>query len=273
MIYSKSCDKPEKMLTERLLSVKSSGYLWLQDESILAQSAEERVGVVEKFRRAIEEEYGSPKIWKEYGVWVQHCYEWAHDAAAEAHADGMPDPERLVGRELFSWDGTKAVWDEAVDNTKHDMSSSHLVFNKYLRFRFPSLDEKLPSDQATEVIATFDLFLQTPHAEWDATFQTFSSFVSANFSNEDYEEVMSTALQRSRRAKAIWAAREDYERAIAQAIDRNDKPLEEQAWVAYIAGERAEAEQDQTSKWTRQEKGTRFGKRCYNDGSRCLCTC
>ena len=217
--------------------------LWLQDESILAQSAEERVGVVEKFRRAIEEEYGSPKIWKEYGVWVQHCYEWAHDAAAEAHADGMPDPERLVGRELFSWDGTKAVWDEAVDNTKHDMSSSHLVFNKYLRFRFPSLDEKLPSDQATEVIATFDLFLQTPHAEWDATFQTFSSFVSANFSNEDYEEVMSTTLQRSRRAKAIWAAREDYERAIAQAIDRNDKPLEEQAWVAYIAGERAEAEE------------------------------
>ena len=41
--------------------------LWLQDESILAQSAEERFGVVEKFRRATEEEYGSPKIWKEYG--------------------------------------------------------------------------------------------------------------------------------------------------------------------------------------------------------------
>ena len=68
----------------------------------------------------------------------------------------------------------------------------------------------------------------------------FQASSPPTFPTENYEEVMSTALQRSRRAKTIWAIREEYERAITQAIQQNDRALEEQAWVAYISWERAE---------------------------------
>ena len=224
---------------------------WLQDESILAQSAEDRVGVVEKCRKAVEEEYGSVQLWSTYGDWVLHCYRWAQDPTAVS-ADGVPDEERLVGRELFPWENVVETWEEAVQNTSFDIAHSHLVWDKALSARFPGFEEKMNEEAAGRILDLFQRRLQTPHAEWDATFQTFSSFVSANFSNEAYEQIMGATNQAAAPVKAVWTMREPFESALAEARNSGDKYSEYQAFVAYIQWE---IEQDERSK--HQKKGRR----------------
>lgn len=215
---------------------------WLQDESILAQSADERVGVVEKCRRAIEEEHASSQLWSTYGDWVLHCYNWANDSQPTA-AQALPDEERLIGKELFPWDNVLQTWDQAFNQTKLDISQSQIVWDKYLRLRFPSFEDKLPDESAAKVLEFFQQRLQSPHAQWENTFQTFSSFVSANFSNEAYEEIMATTNQASSMAKTIWSAREPFESAIIESVKLGDKYAEYQAYVSYIQWEKAQLEQ------------------------------
>ena len=225
---------------------------WLQDESILAQTAEERVGVVEKCRRAVEEEYGSTQLWSTYGEWAAHCYHWAHDPSAES-ADGIPDEQRLIGRELFAWDNVIQVWDEAVEQTKFDIAQSHTVWNKYLSAHFPKFEEKMSQKSAGQVLDLFQRRLQTPHAEWDTTFQSFSSFVSANFSSdEDYEQIMASTNRGAAPVKAIWTAREQFETSLVEAMQLGDKYAEYQAFASYIQSERQELEQSK-----RPRKGKR----------------
>jgi squamous cell carcinoma antigen recognized by T-cells 3 len=215
---------------------------WLQDGSILAQSAEDRVDVVEKCRRAVEEEYGSAQLWVTYGDWVHHCYKWAQDSNAVT-STGLPDEERLVGRELFPWANVNQVWDQAIEQTRFNMSQSHLVWNKFMSVRFPQFEEKLSQESAAQVLDLFQQRLQTPHAEWDSTFQAFSSFVSANFSNEVYEEIMATTNQAAGPVKAIWVTREQFESGIADAAETGDRYAEYQAFGSYLQWEKEQHEQ------------------------------
>ena len=224
---------------------------WLQDESILAQSAEDRVGVVEKCRRALEEEYGSTQLWSTYGDWVMHCYHWAHELSALS-ADGVPNEERLVGRELFPLDNVMQVWEEAVDHTQHDIAQSHIVWNKALSAQFPRFEEKIPDEAAGRVLELFQRRLSTPHAEWDSTFQSFSSFVSANFSNEAYEQIMATTNQAAAPVKSMWTIREPFENAISKARESGDRYAEYEGFTTYIQWEKEE-----TQRTKRQKKGKR----------------
>ncbi|RMD44863.1 hypothetical protein DV735_g314, partial [Chaetothyriales sp. CBS 134920] len=215
---------------------------WLQDESLLAQSAEERVDVMEKCKRAVGEEYGSPRLWSTYGDWVQHCYDWAHQGSADDSTAelAVQDPERLVGRDLFTWESVIEVWEQGGEQTSHDMAQSHLVWDKFIRARFPQLDQKMSADQAKQAMGYFRARLQTPHAAWEATFQTFSGFVSANYPNQEYEEIMHATTQAAAAAKSLWASREALESSLASAIATGDEYAQYQAFMAYLQWEKDE---------------------------------
>ncbi len=224
---------------------------WLQDESILAQSAEDRVGVVEKCRRAVQEEHGSTQLWSTYGDWMMHCYRWAQDPNA-VFADGPPDEERLVGRELFPFENVLRVWEEAVEQTQYDIAQSHIVWKEALLAQSPDFEEKMADKAARRVLELFQRRLSMPHAEWDSTFQYFSSFVSANFTNEAYEQIMAGTNQAAAPIKSIWATREPFETAISEARESGDKYTEYQAFVAYIQWEKEDCERSR-----RQKRGKR----------------
>ncbi|RMZ88849.1 hypothetical protein DV736_g3920, partial [Chaetothyriales sp. CBS 134916] len=213
---------------------------WVQDESLLAQSAEERVEVIEKCKRAIDEEYGSPRLWSTYGDWLRHCYDWAHQGSSNSSTEMSQDAERLLGRELFTWESVVEVWEQGADQTSHDMAQSHLVWDKFIRARFPKLDQKMFADQAKQAMAHFLARLQTPHARWEPTFQTFSSFVSANYTNEDYEQIMGATTQAAAAAKSLWSSREGFESTLASAISMGDEYAQYQAFMAYVEWEKDE---------------------------------
>ncbi|KAI1625609.1 nucleolin [Exophiala viscosa] len=226
---------------DKLYAVGEDQWLdWLQDESILAQTADERVDVVNKCRRAVTEEFGSTRLWVTFGEWVSHCYRWALETPSDAEGDAGVI-ERSVGREVFEWNLVLDTWTEAVESTKHDMAHSHEVWDKYMTFRFGDTSQKLSSTDST---AAFDLFqarLRVPHAEWQQTFQTFSSFVSANIPDQ-YESIMASSLKDSVGAKEIWNDRDAYESTLQEAQRRGDQTLEYSTFDQYIVFERSEEE-------------------------------
>lgn len=225
---------------------------WLQDESILAQSAEERVNVVDKCRRAVEEEHGSARLWITYGDWVLHCYRWALDSPTDVEGENG-EAERLVGREVFDWKLVLDIWDKAIHSTKHDMALSHEVWDKYMTVRFGDVGQKLSPADTASVLDLFQARLRVPHVMWEQTFQSFSSFISANLPAE-YESMMSTTLRESSTAKEISAERDTYESALRQAQANADQALEYSTFDQYIVFERTE--QEKTAK-KRNTKGKR----------------
>lgn len=224
---------------------------WLQDESILAQTAEERVNVVDKCRRAVTEEFGSTRLWITYGDWVLHCYKWALDPPNDQEGDAA-DAERMVGREVFEWPLVLDTWEEGIQFTKHDISRSHEVWDKYMTVRFGDIGQKLSSTEAGTVLDLFQARLRVPHVEWQQTFQAFSAFVSANMPSDQYEFLMSTTLSDSTTAKKIWTDRDAFETALQEAQTAGDQGAEYQAFSTYIEWERAEEE-----KFQHQRKGRR----------------
>ena len=222
---------------DRLFAVGEDLWLeWLQDESILARTAEERVAVIELCKRAVEEEHGSPRLWQTYGDWVLHCYTWAHESSSSANQE----EERLIGREVFQSSDVVNTWEEAVKATGHDMALSHLVWDKFLRTRHSDFEEKVSEDRAAQILDLFQARLVAPHARWEATFQAFSSFVSANFASQQYEQIMTQTVGNAAAVKAIWSAREQFEASIATAVEAGDKISEYQGYSEYIAWEKSE---------------------------------
>ncbi|KAK5456845.1 Splicing factor [Exophiala xenobiotica] len=241
---------------DKLFAVGEEQWLdWLQDESILAQTAEERVNIVDKCRRAVEEECGSARLWITYGDWVLHCYKWALEPATDLEGENG-EAERLVGREVFDWKLVLDTWEEAVQSTKHDLAQSHEVWDKYMTVRFGDVGQNLSSADAAAALELFQARLHVPHAMWEETFQAFSTFISANFPTK-YENIMSTTLKDSASAKALLVERDVYESALRQAQASGDQTSEYSTFDQYILFERNEEE---LAKKRRNAKGKRNTK-------------
>lgn len=222
---------------DKLFAVGQEQWLdWLQDESILARTTEERVAVIELCRRAVDEEYGSPTLWTTYGDWMTHCYNWAK----EATANPAQEEDKMVAREVFRLEDVLNTWEEGVRQTKHDIAQSHLVWNKSIKARFPNLEEKLQEEVAGQVLDLFQARLMNPHVEWHSTFSLFSSFVSANYTPQDYERIMADTNGAAAAAKAVLQARETFEASVARAAEQGDKYAEYHSFVEYISWEKDE---------------------------------
>jgi squamous cell carcinoma antigen recognized by T-cells 3 len=222
---------------DKLFAVGEDQWLdWLQDESLIAQSIDERVGIIELCKRAVDEEYASSKLWATYGEWMLHCYTWAHE-----HTADRSEEDQALAQEVFRSDDVLATWETAIQQTKYDMATGHLVWNKYIHTRFPNATQKLSADKADQLLDIYQSRLMLPHAQWDATFQNFSAFVTANFPPEQYEHIMAETSANAAAAKAVWSAREQLEGALARAVESGDRYAEYQNFLEYITWEKAEA--------------------------------
>ncbi|KAI1934741.1 Splicing factor [Ophidiomyces ophidiicola] len=214
---------------------------WIQDESVLARSVDERIAVLELCQRSVEEEYASTRLWVIYGDWMLYLYEAAADAAAAAAATPTPaaprphwsDDDKLVGREVFSWQSVMDVWRKAADATKWRLNDSHAVWNRYAELALRELARAPAPDKAAHLRALFEARLQLPHMAWDQTFQLFSTFVSSYY-NASYEDIMVAANAKAADLKALCDAREPHEHALQRAYESGDTAAEWAAFAQYI---------------------------------------
>lgn len=199
---------------------------WIQDESMLATNVDERISVMDLCQRSVEEEYGSTKLWSIYGEWVLYLYNSANGVSGHTQ---WSEEDKMIGREVFNFQLVLGVWQRGAEATRWRINDSHLVWDRFLELLLQDLSVNPSAEKLAHVRGFFDLRLQTPHATWDQTFQTFSSFVS-NYYNSNYEEIMSDTVARSSEAKNKFRVREDFEIRLRNAAEAGDVAQE---WVIY----------------------------------------
>ena len=206
---------------------------WIQDESMLATNVDERISVMDLCQRSVEEEYGSTKLWSIYGEWVLYLYNSANGVSGHTQ---WSEEDKLIGREVFNFQLVLGVWQRGAEATRWRINDSNLVWDRFLELLLQDLSVNPSAEKLAHVRGFFDLRLQTPHATWDQTFQTFSSFVS-NYYNSNYEEIMSDTVARSSEAKNKYRVREDFEIRLRTAVESGDMAQEWAIFFEYISWE------------------------------------
>jgi hypothetical protein len=207
---------------------------WIQDESMLAQTVDERIAVMELCQRAVEEEFGSTKLWKVFGEWMSYLYS---AAMGDPGASQWSEEDQMIGREVFNWNYLYNVYLRGAEATRWRINDSQQLWKPFLDLALQGLSRaEHPDQRAAQVRSLFDSRLQTPHADWDETFQMFSGFVST-FYKSKYEEIMAETVALASDAKAQYSAREDFEFKLQRVAGTNDRTLEWSIYTEYIEWE------------------------------------
>src|SRR5271170_5647068 len=212
--------------------------LWvdcLKDESMLARTNDEKIGVIEQFVNAIEQEYASIELWKLYGEWVLHCFNSANNSESTTH---VSEEERIEAQIVFTWDRVLDVWQQAADSTKWRLNDSHIVWDQYIDIMIQDARRTNTQEAANNVRNLFEMRLQCPHAHWEGTRQKYLNFISNSPFRNDWEQIMVEINKSAAGARGKWAAREGFEVALQTAQESGDSEAEYQAYVQYIHWEK-----------------------------------
>ena len=213
---------------------------WIQDQILLARSFEDRITVMELCEKAVEGEPNSTKLWEVYGQYMLQLYQSANsDDARVAEIGTLPkedvwtEEDKIMAREVISWQQVIAVWDRGSQETAHRLNDSHVMWDTYNLLLLQDLASSPSQEGFAQAQYHFTNRLQTPHMTWDKTLESYSSFVTT-YDNSNYENTMVTAKRLGANAKSKADAREIMEIKILRATQSNDKELELQVYNEYL---------------------------------------
>ncbi|RFU36089.1 hypothetical protein B7463_g182, partial [Scytalidium lignicola] len=209
--------------------VGEDGWLALVDEaSRTASDLEQRVGVVELYKRAIAAEPWSNKLWLAYCEWVWSLYTDCQTADA-----GWPEEEQKLGQELFSLEMALDVWQQGAQATSFRLNDSHELWNRWMSIELERLTNSPTRDGIEQVRNLFLARLQVPHATWDETSQMFSTFIT-KYDEPSWESTMVQVTQLAKEAKDQYKEREDFETKIEQAGEAGDIEAQKSTMKEYL---------------------------------------
>ncbi|KAI1002756.1 hypothetical protein K3495_g5445 [Podosphaera aphanis] len=216
--------------------VGEDGWLSLVDEaSRTAGDLEQRVEVVELYKRAIAAEPWSNKIWLAYCEWVWSLYKDCQNSDA-----GWPDEEQSLGQEIFTLEMALDVWVQGAQATQYRLNDSHELWNRWISIELELLSESPALQNIDHVRKLFQARLQTPHATWDDTSQMFSTFLT-KFSEATWESEMVNVTKLSKLAKEQYNQREAHEFKLRKAMESGISEEIKSHMSNYINWERNQA--------------------------------
>jgi hypothetical protein len=211
---------------------------WIQDESLLASTVDERLAVMELCQKSIEEEFGCTKLWRTYGEWMLYLYNASaqlDDADGESSGQQWSEEDMMVGREVFGWDTVLEVWARAAAATVWRMHDSHLVWDRYMELLLQDLARTDVREKAAKIKAEFEDRLNIPHATWDETFQMFSTFISSRAEyNTSWEETMVNMKKKTVDVRKAWELRTEKEIPLARAAEQDDTVTHYNLFIEYL---------------------------------------
>jgi squamous cell carcinoma antigen recognized by T-cells 3 len=217
--------------------VGEDGWLALVDEaSRTAGDLEQRVGVVELYKRAIAAEPWSNKLWLAYCEWVWSLYTDCQNGDA-----GWPEEEQLVGQELFSLETALDVWQQGAQAIQYRLNDSHELWNRWMSIELEQLSAS-PNQENIERVRKLLLDrLQVPHAAWDETSQMFSSFLT-KYDEATWESTMVETTKLAKNAKELYGFREVHELKLQRVVESGDKEEVVAQMKEYLEWEVGQAE-------------------------------
>lgn len=225
---------------------------WIEDRKLLATTLDDKITVIESCQKAVEEESGSTRLWLLYAEWMLSLYKIANPqdqriqgVMESTNGQGWSDEDKMVAREVCSWQQMLEVWRQGVRDTKWRINDSHLLWDQYTELLIADL-ANIPIGEGIRSIKEHYLDrLQTPHATWDQTFQSFSNFVS-RFYNASYEDTMVAANKQGSVSKSRYGQCEDWEVNLRLAKENHDLDAEWRVFSGYIDWEAAQSRKKST---------------------------
>lgn len=213
---------------------EDSWLAYVEEETKRATDLEGRVNVVELFKRAINAEPASLKIWLAY------CeYYWSLFVDCQTTEVGWPEEEQAMGREIFQFGTALSLWSDGYEAIKYRLNDSHEFWNRWVSIEQEQLSRTRTPVGVQRITHLFRDRLQIPHADWDNTSQMFSSFLS-EYNNAAYESEFQAITSSAQPAKEAYAARERRELDLRKFARSGDELSYKAALKEYLDWEMVE---------------------------------
>jgi squamous cell carcinoma antigen recognized by T-cells 3 len=190
---------------------------------------ENRIEVIEEFRRAVQAEPYALRLWIAYCDYFWQLYTACH---LDTHST-WSDEERALGRNIFSLDAALNLWHEGYEAVRYRLGDSHELWDRWVALEMEQLARTRTEPGVKRITHLFKARLATPQARWDETAQMFSSFLS-EYNKEGYEAEMQDVSSLSVEAKELYAPRDRYELNLDVAIRGGDTVKEKAAFREYL---------------------------------------
>lgn len=185
-----------------------------------------RVDILERYKQAVNAEYGSLRIW------IAYCdYFWSLYVECNSYANNgyrLSHEEKLIGREIFSLDAALSLWQQGYESVRYRLSDSHELWNRWVALEMELLSSTRTGQGVQRITHLFKNRLQTPHKTWDDTSQMFSTFLS-EYNRAEYESTMQEISSSTQETRKIWDDRETFEIKLNRA--KADGKLDEEKTV------------------------------------------
>ncbi|CAG9949577.1 unnamed protein product [Clonostachys rosea f. rosea IK726] len=210
---------------------EDSWLAYLEEIDRNASDLEKRVNAVEIYKRAVNSEPGSLRLWLAY------CnYFWSLWEASQSPTSGWPEEEQVMGQELFSFGAALDLWQQGYEAVKYRLDDSHQLWNRWVSLELELLAKTKTPEGVKRISHLYRNRLQTPHLNWDETSQAYSSFLS-EYNKASWEESMKDVTQNAQEAKRLIAARDPFELKLQKAQRSDDLESQKTVMSDYIEWE------------------------------------
>ncbi|KAF9434441.1 Splicing factor [Entomortierella beljakovae] len=187
---------------------------WIEDESNMATSEEEKKEVLALYERATSD-YLSIRIWKSYLDYAIQEY---------TESVGLPDSEIVVNKEYLD-----SLFQKANTYTGQHVAQSHIIWNTWMDFELEQLDSKdnVSSDDVKRIKEMYQARIAVPHSLLESTFSDLSSFIS-KYDGQNYEDAMVSSNKIASATRNVLAKLEPFE----EQLNTSGNSLE--AFTSYL---------------------------------------
>ncbi|KAI1811388.1 putative pre-mRNA splicing factor [Poronia punctata] len=214
---------------------EDSWLAYIDEQRRHATDLEGRVKVVELFKAALGDEPASLRLWLAY---CEYFWSLFTDCQSPAAASWCED-DKLLGRELFSFDAALSLWSDGYNATKYRISDSHLFWDRWIAIELEQLARTRTPSGVKRISHLFRDRLQVPHSTWDQTSQMFSEFLTT-YNNAAYEKEFQDVTRTAHDAKAAYEFREPQELELTRAQRAGDREAEKNKMRQYLDWEMAQ---------------------------------
>ncbi|KHN96159.1 Nucleotide-binding, alpha-beta plait [Metarhizium album ARSEF 1941] len=201
---------------------------YIQEHARVASNLEQRVDVVELYKRAVGDEPGSMRLWLAYCNYFWQLWESSNSGDA-----GWSEEEQTLGREVFSFGAALDLWQQGYEAVQYRLSDSHELWNVWLSFEMEQFVKSKTPEGLRRITHLYRQRLATPHLTWDETSQAFSSFLS-EYNQQEWERTMQDTTASAQVAKKAIQVRDPFELKLRQAQLNGDVEAEKAQLREYL---------------------------------------
>ncbi|KAG9248125.1 hypothetical protein BJ878DRAFT_489617 [Calycina marina] len=209
---------------------------FMEEASKTASDITQKIELMEGYKRAVEAEPWSMKLWLKYSEWF-----WSLHVGCENGNSGLSKDDQDMGLQMFGIETALDIWEQAATSTRYRLNDSHEIWNRWISIRLEELSKsKQESDTKTappvEVERVRQLFLdrlQLPQAQWEEASQSYSTFLS-EYDEEGYEASMIEVTKLAAQAKKLYDMREIHELQLKNATASGDAENEKVVLLDYL---------------------------------------